>query len=132
MLQLFLRVLLAFPGHLALAPIGRRLDTADCSGKGGGVVQRAAGAQFVVLAAAVAQLVAVVAAVVVQPVAVAAAVAVGARAALAATGAARVAAVRRARSASSAPIAWAVRVEVATASESGTMKQSAARFATTW
>ena len=43
-----------------------------------------------------------------------------------------VAAVRCARAASSAPIAWAVRVEVATASESGTMKQSAARFATIW
>ena len=43
-----------------------------------------------------------------------------------------VAAVRRARPASSAPIAWAVRVAVATASESGTMKQRAARFATIW
>ena len=40
-------------------------------------------------------------------------------------------AVARARRGSSAPIAWAVSVAVATESESGSMKQSAARLATT-
>ena len=43
-----------------------------------------------------------------------------------------VAAVPRARAGSPAPIAWAVRVAVATESDSGIMKQSAARLATTW
>ena len=41
-------------------------------------------------------------------------------------------AVSRARRGSPAPMAWAVSVAVATESESGSMKQSAARLATTW